>query len=468
MQRSLLGCGLVCAATLASGQVALKPVPALQLEYSIQTNIPAKAAGNQDMETLVTVKNTAAAAQQVMVCVRGDSRFVVAGRELSLGSAVVTVKAAGTQLQCSKETSNTDLDSAIGNMGCRVLQSLAAGASVPLRFVTGSLPRDPNDRTPVQDGISRPSNNQREGKPPGPAGAGHRTRTLTGRYKDDAGAPIKGIRSVREIMQTSTVHFFTMPVAGWEMACLSRDEALNRDDKAFVAQDPPKRDYVLPCATPRNRTLACNQCYGMQTRFVIDKNLPAAVKHSREILNFKDVPLLALQRRDLSIPIELGLARVPPIAGPCNVSLSAQFIPGVGGALAPGFPGEPGTFSLTPSAIDLAAADGAGTLSFTGPASVPSNFAGDFFVTAVHADSCGGLATPGETLLTEWIRVRPQLLCDVNQSGAVDEADIAEIMAAIGTEAEAGNPLDVTGDRLVTVSDARRCALQCAKPNCAP
>ncbi|HBY62458.1 MAG TPA: hypothetical protein DEH78_21760 [Solibacterales bacterium] len=320
----------------------------------------------------------------------------------------------------------------------------------------------------MQDGISRPSNNQREGQPPGPAGAGHRTRTQVGRYQDDAGMPIKGIRSVREIMQTSTLHFFTLPLAGWEMACLSRDDALNRDDKTFVQADPAKRDYIPPCTTARDRTLACNQCYGMQTRFLIDKNLPAAIKHAREVVTFKTIPVLALGRRETGVPVELGQQRVPPIAGPCVVSLAATYLPGVGSVLQPGSSTEPGTFALTPSSLDLASADGSATLAFTGPASVPPDFAGDFLVTVDHADQCGGVAAPGVNLLTHWIRLRPQQVCDVNQSGAVDEADIAEIMAAIGADVEAGSPLDPTNDLRVSISDARACALRCTKPNCLP
>jgi hypothetical protein len=77
---------------------------------------------------------------------------------------------------------------------------------------------------------------------------------------------------------------------------------------------------------------------------------------------------------------------------------------------------------------------------------------------------CG--ADPGQTLGEYWIPIRPQLMCDVNGDGQVNVDDMNEIFAAIGTAVSAGSPFDPNGDGMVTINDARLCALMCTKSNC--
>jgi hypothetical protein len=60
------------------------------------------------------------------------------------------------------------------------------------------------------------------------------------------------------------------------------------------------------------------------------------------------------------------------------------------------------------------------------------------------------------------------LSCDINKDGKVDINDINLIFAARGQAASPGDARDVDRDCVITVNDARACALRCAKPNCAP
>ena len=60
------------------------------------------------------------------------------------------------------------------------------------------------------------------------------------------------------------------------------------------------------------------------------------------------------------------------------------------------------------------------------------------------------------------------LSCDINKDGKVDIDDIKLIFAARGQAVSPGDARDVDRDCLITVNDARACALRCAKPNCAP
>jgi hypothetical protein len=60
------------------------------------------------------------------------------------------------------------------------------------------------------------------------------------------------------------------------------------------------------------------------------------------------------------------------------------------------------------------------------------------------------------------------LPCDVNADGKVDISDINAIFAARNIRAQAADPRDPDGDGMITVDDARICALKCAKPGCTP
>jgi len=59
-------------------------------------------------------------------------------------------------------------------------------------------------------------------------------------------------------------------------------------------------------------------------------------------------------------------------------------------------------------------------------------------------------------------------LCDVNDDGKIDRNDINLIFAVRGRAAQPGDPRDLDGNGLITVNDARGCALRCTKLNCAP
>jgi hypothetical protein len=59
------------------------------------------------------------------------------------------------------------------------------------------------------------------------------------------------------------------------------------------------------------------------------------------------------------------------------------------------------------------------------------------------------------------------LVCDVDKDGDIDKNDIALITAWLGKKVAKGDPRDFNGDGLVTINDARGCALKCTRPNCA-
>jgi hypothetical protein len=62
-----------------------------------------------------------------------------------------------------------------------------------------------------------------------------------------------------------------------------------------------------------------------------------------------------------------------------------------------------------------------------------------------------------------------QARCFVDADADVDRLDVALITAARNTVAAGpGDPRDNDGDRLITVNDARQCAVKCTRPSCAP
>ncbi|MCV2370938.1 dockerin type I repeat-containing protein [Roseateles oligotrophus] len=59
--------------------------------------------------------------------------------------------------------------------------------------------------------------------------------------------------------------------------------------------------------------------------------------------------------------------------------------------------------------------------------------------------------------------------CDVNGDGSIDSMDINAIMAGRGQTVPPGNAaLDIDGNGVINVNDARACTLKCSKPKCAP
>jgi thermitase len=63
-------------------------------------------------------------------------------------------------------------------------------------------------------------------------------------------------------------------------------------------------------------------------------------------------------------------------------------------------------------------------------------------------------------------RPAPPPTCDVNADGEVDRNDIDLIFEARNSPASPGDPRDVDRDGLITVADARSCALQCSQAGC--
>jgi hypothetical protein len=59
-------------------------------------------------------------------------------------------------------------------------------------------------------------------------------------------------------------------------------------------------------------------------------------------------------------------------------------------------------------------------------------------------------------------------VCDVNHDKNIDRVDINQIFSAIDTQVIPGDFMDLNGDGLISINDARGCVLQCSKPKCAP
>ena len=72
-------------------------------------------------------------------------------------------------------------------------------------------------------------------------------------------------------------------------------------------------------------------------------------------------------------------------------------------------------------------------------------------------------------MLTGISRQSLAAVCDVNNDGVIDRADIALITAARNLPASGStDPRDADGDGRITVLDARKCTLSCTYPVCAP
>jgi hypothetical protein len=91
----------------------------------------------------------------------------------------------------------------------------------------------------------------------------------------------------------------------------------------------------------------------------------------------------------------------------------------------------------------------------------------------------------GQVINNRWLRgsvppprnlgVMREAVCDVDGNGQVNRNDIDAIVAARNTAASPGDPRDVNGpggggfpDGMITMDDARYCALRCDKQRCAP
>jgi hypothetical protein len=178
------------------------------------------------------------------------------------------------------------------------------------------------------------------------------------------------------------------------------------------------------------------------------------------------------KRGRLDVPLHTETDWVQATSGPCAAVPQISYIPGPGqpNVLSQCTPSTPGCFDTVPASGQsfnlFADTEQYGTLSINFPISTPDSFAADFLVRLVAVTACGDIAA-GDTFGQSSIRIAPQRMCDVNQDGQVDSDDIGSVMAAIDSTPDPGSPFDPTGDGKVTVADARACALQCTKPNCA-
>jgi uncharacterized repeat protein (TIGR01451 family) len=99
---------------------------------------------------------------------------------------------------------------------------------------------------------------------------------------------------------------------------------------------------------------------------------------------------------------------------------------------------------------------------------------GDDDAVADEADNCGAIYNPdqgdadGDAIGDACDGPEP-IACDVDGDGNVDREDIALVTAARNTPANGpADPRDADGDGLITVLDARRCAVECTLPRCVP
>jgi hypothetical protein len=216
---------------------------ATNLQYKVKSSFPAKGTGNVIFTTTVTVKNTDAAnPQKFMLCAVGNSIVMMdkAKNPVTVDSDSINIKLAAGQFQCSAKGNAAAKNRRYGNMGCQLV-SLAKGAQTDVVFVTGQRPNpDTPTPLPIQDGVY---SNARNGA--GLNGAGHRviaTSALFGKQQP-----------ITKVLDDLTLTFVQFTDQTLDMAC--RDK------------DPKQPEYMPNCATVRDTTLACNQCFGMNFDF---------------------------------------------------------------------------------------------------------------------------------------------------------------------------------------------------------
>jgi len=61
----------------------------------------------------------------------------------------------------------------------------------------------------------------------------------------------------------------------------------------------------------------------------------------------------------------------------------------------------------------------------------------------------------------------PPMMCDFDLDDDVDSNDINIIRAARNTPASENDPMDIDGDGMITMHDARQCVLECTNDRCA-
>jgi hypothetical protein len=320
----------------------------------------------------------------------------------------------------------------MGQMGCRQVALAANQQGVAVPFVSG------NKRTtikkvanvlqvdqigPVQDGVKSAEKLITAGG----AGAG--------------GHPLissNTINGVRERMNMAIKTFVTRFL-------LSADPAVK------LAADPA--------------TFNCNKCFGMGSRL----GDPDATRTDF----FLNVPSEALATQaKLKISTHYD-------------SLSDVLLTAGGSVPAPfdliNESGDAALVTVAPVLVDLPAACTAQVLLPTAPpVSIPPRDSvgatvlfdcGSNLAAGATADVVLAMndARSGSELGKFWIRGLNAATCDVNTDGVVDSDDIDLITSFRNTPAAGPNdPMDVDHDGMITVLDARACALRCTHPNCTP
>ncbi len=418
---------------------------ATNLQYKVKSSFPAKGTGNVIFTTTVTVKNTDAAnPQKFMLCAVGNSIVMMdkAKNPVTVDSDSIDIKLAAGQFQCSAKGNAVAKNRRYGNMGCQLV-SLAKGAQTEVVFVTGQRPNpDTPTPLPIQDGVY---SNARNGA--GQNGAGHRviaTSALFGKQQP-----------ITKVLEDLTLTFVQFTDQTLDMAC--RDK------------DPKQPEYMPNCATVRDTTLACNQCFGMNFDFAAPGDAKGYTVHS-EAVKFSDAMSVAL----LNVPFRTDTSLVQDTPGPIPVYLSvlsapSGFTPCDAFMTAPCYQVTPTPeqfFSETPDGTNF------GTLTVSISPSQVSSFTGDFVIsvrqpgdTSVPPPSRDQSSDP--VLIESSTIISPYLVCDVTGDGVVDIDDIATIMSVLGLAVDDPSPYDFDNDGVVTVADGRACSLRCNNPNCA-
>jgi hypothetical protein len=455
-------------------QQDFRPVPNLpNIEYKLNTNLPSAAPqkGNPIPGTVtwyvyVTVKNTAAAAQKLMLCAYGQSDDLVKNQMVTLTPVTLSYNKAANQILCTLAAKTVEVKYRVGNLGCQLV-TVPAMQTQTVTFLTGALSGG------VQDGNFRKVNGR---DPKAQQGGGHRdTSTIAsfGKPPPPATNTGKGNMPIRAVLDLLNVQWYLFTDQTIDMACMAKDDPKAKVD---LTLNPPDPVYTPNCAKPVPAAMACNQCYGMdRVPTPMQAGFPNGITTgttSRAWSILTKLPPVGQGRMDIPLKTDAIVGHVD--TGTCQASIAVTYAPPLSGPnpLSPCDPSTPGCFDVSPPAgqsspFDVVPDTGEFvTLSINFPSSTLSNFAGDFFVTLTsQASSCG--ADPGQTLGEYWIPIRPQLMCDVNLDGQVDVDDITEIFAVIGSSVSIGSPYDPDGDGFVTIDDARLCTLRCTNTNCA-
>ena len=451
-----VGAALVTLSGAAPARAAeFAAVPGLGIEYKNEVRVNASAklkhpSGKNDternkeasyyfLESTVTVNNTENKKKNLVVCVSGYSKKfdAIDGEPLQFRRTGIDMTFAAGQktLNCSlaQDGQTTGNRSRIGQMGCRQIALAENQMGAVLTFVSG------NNHTKIKIGAA----NALEVDQLGPVQDGLRSVekiTLGGGIAGAGGHPLNSpneINGKREKMTTAIKTFATRFI-------------LSDDAMVKLADDP--------------RTFNCNKCFGMgssvgdppatRTDFLL--NLPSADDQTAARLRIKtvydslDTVLLTAGARTSTTIDLLNESRDPVFVNvaPTLVELPAQCTAQLS------LP-QPGPLRI--DAYDSQPA----TLDFDCAAGLSPGASGNLVLAATQQGT-------GDVLGSYNVKARNAQTCDVNADGRVDADDIDLIMAYRNTPAAVPDDrLNVDGDGLISVLDARRCTLQCTSAQCA-